>query len=123
MLKLQVKDAGKYDVIVQLTKANAYGIIQMYLDGEKLGDPVDCYNTEVGLVGGFLLCFIMFTQELSWRDPVYSFRIHSTGLLLHFQSIILLDTGNMETAGEAAASLSVSCAFFLNTAYQPEERL
>jgi hypothetical protein len=46
-LAVPVKTAGKYDLSVQLTKAGDYGIVQMYWDGEKVGDPVDCYSEEV----------------------------------------------------------------------------
>jgi hypothetical protein len=46
-LALPVKDAGKYRLTVQLTKANDYGIVQLYLDDKKLGGPVDLYSPEV----------------------------------------------------------------------------
>jgi len=44
-LALPVKDAGRYDVTAQFTKSIESGIIQAYLDGEKLGDAIDLYNT------------------------------------------------------------------------------
>ena len=46
-LALPVKKAGKYQLGVQLTKAPDYGIIQLYLDGQKLGDPIDLYHKAV----------------------------------------------------------------------------
>ena len=52
-LALPVKDAGKYKLSVQLTKAKDYGIVQFYLDGRKLGAPVDLYNPDV-VPGGAL---------------------------------------------------------------------
>ncbi len=39
--------SGTYDVSVVLTKARDYGIVQLYLDGEKTGDPIDLYNPAV----------------------------------------------------------------------------
>jgi hypothetical protein len=42
-----VKKAGTYDVSVVLTKARDYGIHQLYLDGNKAGEPIDLYNPEV----------------------------------------------------------------------------
>ena len=42
-----MKAAGKYRVGMQLTKALDYGIVQLYLDGEKLGEPIDLYNKSV----------------------------------------------------------------------------
>ena len=42
-----LKKAGTYDVSVVLTKARDYGIVQLYLDGKKAGDPIDLYNPSV----------------------------------------------------------------------------
>ncbi len=46
-LALPVKQTGKYKLIVALTKARDYGIVQLSLDGQKLGDPIDLYDPEV----------------------------------------------------------------------------
>ncbi|MBE3096703.1 MAG: DUF2961 domain-containing protein [Planctomycetes bacterium] len=46
-LAVPVKDAGKYKVALQLTKARDYGIVQLYLDDKKCGGPVDLYNPNV----------------------------------------------------------------------------
>jgi len=46
-LAVPVKDAGKYKVTVQLTKARDYGIVQLYLDDKKVGSPIDLYNPAV----------------------------------------------------------------------------
>ena len=32
---------------VVLTKARDYGIVQLYLDGKKAGEPIDLYNPDV----------------------------------------------------------------------------
>jgi hypothetical protein len=50
-LALPVKETGKFKLLVQLTKANDYAVIQLALDGQKLGDPVDCYNPQVVATG------------------------------------------------------------------------
>ncbi|MGB2820275.1 MAG: DUF2961 domain-containing protein, partial [Phycisphaerae bacterium] len=47
VLELPVKEAGKYELQAVLTKARDYGIVQLSLDGAKLGDPIDLYNPEV----------------------------------------------------------------------------
>ncbi len=36
---------------VQLTKAVDYGIVQLYFDGTKLGEPIDLYNDGVIATG------------------------------------------------------------------------
>ena len=42
-----VKEDGKYKLVVQLTKARDYGIVQLSLDGRKLGGPIDLYHPQV----------------------------------------------------------------------------
>ncbi|MEI7732638.1 MAG: glycoside hydrolase family 172 protein [Verrucomicrobiota bacterium] len=46
-LAVPVKQAGTYKLSVQLTKAKDYGIVQLSLDGKKLGEPIDLYDPEV----------------------------------------------------------------------------
>jgi hypothetical protein len=46
-LALPVKTNGKYRLSAQMTKAPDYGIVQLYLDGEKLGQPIDLYRKTV----------------------------------------------------------------------------
>jgi hypothetical protein len=46
-LAVPVKTAGTYKLVVQLTKARDYGIVQLSLDGRKLGEPIDLYNNGV----------------------------------------------------------------------------
>ena len=43
-LALPVKKTGKYEINMQFTKAVDYGIVQLYLDGEKIGAPIDLFN-------------------------------------------------------------------------------
>jgi hypothetical protein len=50
-LALPVKSAGKYKLGMQLTKAPDYGIVQLYLDGQKLGGPIDLYRKAVRATG------------------------------------------------------------------------
>ncbi|MCX6922045.1 MAG: DUF2961 domain-containing protein [Verrucomicrobia bacterium] len=50
-LALPVKAAGKYRLGFQLTKAPDYGIVQLYLDGQILGDPIDLYHESVEPTG------------------------------------------------------------------------
>lgn len=46
-LAFRVKQTGKYNVSAYLTKAVDYGIVQLYLDGKKLGGPIDLFNNGV----------------------------------------------------------------------------
>ena len=39
-----VKEAGKYELKAQITKAADYAAFQLLFDGQKLGDPIDCYS-------------------------------------------------------------------------------
>jgi hypothetical protein len=42
-----VKKDGSYEVVVTLTKAIDYGIVQLWVDGKKAGEPIDLFNDEV----------------------------------------------------------------------------
>jgi len=55
VLAVPVKKAGRYRLVANLTKAFDYGIMQFYLDGEKLGDPIDLYNPKVVTTGPKIL--------------------------------------------------------------------
>jgi hypothetical protein len=46
-LELPVRRAGTYRLKMQLTRAIDYGIVQLYLDGKKLGEPIDLFNNGV----------------------------------------------------------------------------
>jgi hypothetical protein len=46
-LAVPVSKTGRYQLKMQMTKARDYGIVQLYLDGEKLGNPVDLYDASV----------------------------------------------------------------------------
>jgi hypothetical protein len=50
-LAVPVQKAGTYRLKMQLTKAIDYGIVQLYLDGEKLGGPIDLFNDGVVATG------------------------------------------------------------------------
>jgi hypothetical protein len=62
---LPVDKAGNYKVNMQLTKAEDYAIVQLYMDGNKLGGPIDLYN-ENGVVNTGALD--MGIHELSEGD-------------------------------------------------------
>jgi hypothetical protein len=46
-LALPVKEAGRYKITARMTKARDYGIVQAYLDGQKVGESIDLYNPDV----------------------------------------------------------------------------
>jgi hypothetical protein len=50
-LAVPVKKTGAYRLKMQLTKAVDYGIVQLYLDGKRLGAPIDLYNNGVVATG------------------------------------------------------------------------
>jgi len=51
VLALPVQKAGRYKLSAQLTKAVDYGIVQLALDGQKLGPPMDLFNNGVIATG------------------------------------------------------------------------
>jgi hypothetical protein len=50
-LAVPVEKAASYRLKMQLTKAIDYGIVQLYLDGRKLGKPIDLFNNGVIATG------------------------------------------------------------------------
>ena len=50
-LALLVAKDGKYKLLAQFTKAVDYGIVQLSLDGEKLGQPIDLFHDGVIATG------------------------------------------------------------------------
>ena len=70
-LALPVAQAGKYKLLAQLTKAIDYGIVQLSLDGKKLGGPIDLYNDGVVPTGELDLG----THELSAGEHKLSVEI------------------------------------------------
>jgi putative membrane-bound dehydrogenase-like protein len=43
-LELPVATEGTYDLEIVLTMARDYGVVQVLIDGETVGEPIDCYN-------------------------------------------------------------------------------
>ena len=50
-IEFPVPEDGEYALTLRMTKARDYGIFQLYVDGEKLGQPVDLYSTKVERTG------------------------------------------------------------------------
>jgi hypothetical protein len=46
-IEFAVANAAQYAITLRMTKARDYGIFQLYLDGEKLGQPVDLFSRNV----------------------------------------------------------------------------
>lgn len=46
-LEFTVATSGVHNIRAAMTKARDYGIMQFYLDGQKIGEPLDFYNPEV----------------------------------------------------------------------------
>jgi hypothetical protein len=70
-LALPVAKSGNYQISAQLTKARDYGVVQVYVDGSKLGSPIDLYNSEVVPTGPLKLG----TQTLTAGDHKLTFEI------------------------------------------------
>jgi hypothetical protein len=47
VLAVPVAKGGKYQLSVNLTKADDYGIVELSLDGKKVAEPLDLYNPTV----------------------------------------------------------------------------
>jgi hypothetical protein len=47
VLALPVRKTGRYELKVLMTKAIDYAVVQLALDGKKVGGPIDLYNDGV----------------------------------------------------------------------------
>jgi hypothetical protein len=54
-LKLPDTDPGSYLVQVYLTKSWDYGIVQLYINGKKVGPPIDLWSPAIESTGPLLL--------------------------------------------------------------------
>lgn len=70
-LAFPVPADGSYKLILQLTKARDYGIVQLHLDGAKLGNPIDLFNPTVVPTGPIDLG----THELKAGEHKLTFEI------------------------------------------------
>jgi hypothetical protein len=70
-IALPVEADGRYDVSVILTKARDYGIVQLSIDGKKIGEPIDLYNPQVIRTGTISLG----TAELTKGEHVLGVEI------------------------------------------------
>ncbi len=53
-LEFDVESAGTFNVATAMTMAGDYGVVQLYLDGDKLGGPLDLYNYPDVVTSGVL---------------------------------------------------------------------
>jgi hypothetical protein len=70
-IRIPVAQAGTYAITAYLTKARDYGIVQLYLDGQKLGEAIDLYHAAVIPSGPIVLG----TRELSAGDHTLTVEI------------------------------------------------
>ena len=47
LLEITAAKSGKQKMIASFTKAGDYGIVQLWIDGKKVGEPIDLYDTKV----------------------------------------------------------------------------
>ncbi|HOK65324.1 MAG TPA: DUF2961 domain-containing protein [Anaerohalosphaeraceae bacterium] len=74
---IQIPRKGRYQLTTRLTKAADYGIVQFYLDGKKIGKPIDLFYpdgviaTEPIVLGRFTLGrgLHVLTAEIAGSNP------------------------------------------------------
>ena len=72
-MEFPVRRDGVHEVYMVLTKAIDYGIVQLYLDGEKIRKPIDLYNNDVISTGPILLC------KKNWKQGKHRLTAEITG--------------------------------------------
>ena len=61
-MAMPVTAAGKYEVVVYLTKAIDYGIVQFFVNDRKASEPVDLFNKGVVPTGPISLGTFDFSK-------------------------------------------------------------
>ena len=51
VLAFPVEESGRYKVFANFTRARDYGIIQLYINDKKAGEPMDFYNPSIAVSG------------------------------------------------------------------------
>ena len=92
---MPVEKAGTYRLKMQLTKAVDYGIVQLSLDGKKLGKPIDLYNNGVVATG----VLDMGTHELAKGQHVLRVEIVGANEKAVKSYMFGLDYHQMEEVG------------------------
>jgi putative membrane-bound dehydrogenase-like protein len=72
-LQLNIEKEGDYELSAMFTKAKDYGMIQVSLDGKKLGQPIDLFNKTVVSSGPIAF------GKVSLTSGVHSFTIEIVG--------------------------------------------
>jgi hypothetical protein len=102
-LELPVAVDGRYHVIVYLTKARDYGIVQFHLDGRPLGKPIDCFHTDgVVSTGGIDLGSVDLKQGMAtFRIEVVGTNPKSVGLryMWGLDCVVLKPAGERHPGG------------------------
>ena len=53
-VEIEVSEDATYEISVTLTKALDYGIVQLYWNGQKMGEPIDCFHPNQVVTTGLL---------------------------------------------------------------------
>lgn len=72
-LEIPVRENGRYEISAQFTKAPDYGIVQLWMNGQKLGSPLDLYHPEVVTSGEMVL------GEVDLPSGAQTLRVQITG--------------------------------------------
>lgn len=71
-LALPIEQTGSYELEVVLTRAHDYGVVQLLLDGVKVGEPIDLYNAPDVLTTGVLT---IAPRQLDMGEHTFSIQI------------------------------------------------
>ncbi|NLC58461.1 MAG: DUF2961 domain-containing protein [Armatimonadetes bacterium] len=89
-LALPVEEAGRYEVVVYLTKAIDYGIAQFRLNGQVIGQPYDAFNDGVIPTGPVSLGIVELAPgEATLRVEVIGKNEKSVGLMAGLDAVVL----------------------------------
>ncbi len=93
--ELPVEKAGQFDLLVVLTKARDYGIVQVWLDDKKVGGPIDLYNNPEVITTGLVN---LGSQEFTAGKHRLTFEITGTNPAAAKQFMVGIDAVQLGTA-------------------------
>lgn len=75
VLEFNVEEAGTYDILLALTKARDYAIVQPSIDDKKLGTAIDCFNNPEVISTG-----LANIGQFTFTKGIHQFGLEITGI-------------------------------------------
>ncbi|MFP3903065.1 MAG: hypothetical protein ACLFWB_02365 [Armatimonadota bacterium] len=103
-VSVEVAEAGNYDLHLQTSDVGARGIVQVSVDGEDIGEPVDMYAEELTFSNHDLGTLSLDGGTHRVRFTVTGQNDSATGYMMGIRSITLAGHNGQESASDTSAN-------------------